>query len=90
MGVTTGSEQWRSGLDSFTDTLKIMQEFFGLEVTGQLDSDTMEVMSQPRCGFTDLPTFKYAHFDGQPKWDKNVVTYRFDNFILEHIAIILH
>ncbi|XP_061558329.1 matrix metallopeptidase 30 [Phycodurus eques] len=80
VGVTTGSEIRRGGLDSFTDTLKIMQEFFGLEVTGELDSNTMEVMSQPRCGFTDLNRFRFAHFDGQPKWDKNVITYRITEY----------
>ncbi|KAM9780876.1 matrix metalloproteinase-20-like [Syngnathus typhle] len=80
VGVTTGSETYRAGLDSFTDTLKAMQEFFGLEVTGQLDTNTMEVMSQPRCGFTDLNIFKYGHFDGQPKWNKNVVTWRITEY----------
>ncbi|XP_057675996.1 macrophage metalloelastase-like [Corythoichthys intestinalis] len=80
VGVTTGSEIWRGAFDSFEETLKIMQEFFGLEVTGQLDSNTLEVMSKPRCGFTDLDKFKYAHFDGQPKWDKNVITYRITEY----------
>ncbi|XP_061902656.1 uncharacterized protein LOC133649954 [Entelurus aequoreus] len=80
VGVSDGTGTWRSGLDSFTDTLKIMQEFFGLEVTGQLDSNTMKVMSRPRCGFTDLDKYKYAHFDGQPKWEKNVITYRITDY----------
>ncbi|XP_061817746.1 uncharacterized protein [Nerophis lumbriciformis] len=80
VGVSDGTGTWRSGLDSFTDTLKIMQEFFGLEVTGQLDSNTMEVMSRPRCGFTDLDKYKYGHFDGQPKWEKNVITYRITDY----------
>ncbi|XP_077355407.1 macrophage metalloelastase-like [Festucalex cinctus] len=80
VGVTTRSETWRAGLDSFTDTLKLMQEFFGLEVTGQLDTNTMEMMLQPRCGFPDLNTFKHAHFDGQPKWEKNVITYRITEY----------
>uniref|UniRef100_A0A672HD90 Matrix metallopeptidase 30 n=1 Tax=Salarias fasciatus TaxID=181472 RepID=A0A672HD90_SALFA len=50
------------------------QEFFGLEATGQLDSNTLEVMNRPRCGFTDV--LRYSHFEGGPKWDKTVITYR--------------
>uniref|UniRef100_A0A672HDG7 Matrix metallopeptidase 30 n=1 Tax=Salarias fasciatus TaxID=181472 RepID=A0A672HDG7_SALFA len=48
------------------------QEFFGLEATGQLDSNTLEVMNRPRCGFTDV--LRYSHFEGGPKWDKTVIT----------------
>uniref|UniRef100_A0A8C9YZ78 Matrix metallopeptidase 30 n=1 Tax=Sander lucioperca TaxID=283035 RepID=A0A8C9YZ78_SANLU len=55
-------------------TLRKMQEYFGLEVSGQLDASTLEVMARPRCGFTDVSA--YGHFDGQPKWNKAVVTYR--------------
>ncbi|KAM9728212.1 uncharacterized protein ACNS7B_016215 [Menidia menidia] len=68
----------RSSLDSFEDNLRKMQEFFGLEVTGQLDTNTLEVMARPRCGFTDVT--RYAHFDGRPKWDKTVVTYRITEY----------
>ncbi|TRY56327.1 hypothetical protein DNTS_031858 [Danionella cerebrum] len=32
--------------------LKAMQEFFGLEVTGKLDSNTLETMKKPRCGLS--------------------------------------
>lgn len=52
-----------------------MQQFFGLDVTGQLDSKTVDVMARPRCGFTDVSRF--GHFGGRPKWDKTVVTYRY-------------
>uniref|UniRef100_A0A672YG14 Macrophage metalloelastase-like n=1 Tax=Sphaeramia orbicularis TaxID=375764 RepID=A0A672YG14_9TELE len=78
VGVSAPNNVWRSSLDSFEDTLKKMQEFFGLEVTGQLDSNTLDVMSRPRCGFTDVT--RYGHFDGQPKWDKPVVTYRITDY----------
>lgn len=76
VGVSAPESIWRSALDNFEDTLKKMQEFFGLEVTGQLDSNTLEVMAQPRCGFTDVA--RYGHFAGQPKWENNVVTYRYN------------
>uniref|UniRef100_A0A667XC17 Matrix metallopeptidase 30 n=1 Tax=Myripristis murdjan TaxID=586833 RepID=A0A667XC17_9TELE len=54
VGVSAPNSVWRSSLDSFDDTLRKMQEFFGLAVTGTLDSNTLEVMDQPRCGFTDV------------------------------------
>lgn len=75
VGVSAPNSVWRSSLDSFEDTLRKMQQFFGLEVTGKLDSNTIEVMARPRCGFTDVT--RYAHFDGRPKWEKSVITYRY-------------
>ncbi|XP_023273498.1 collagenase 3-like [Seriola lalandi dorsalis] len=78
VGVSAPSSVLRSSLDSFDDTLKKMQEFFGLEMTGQLDSNTLEVMARPRCGFTDVT--RYGHFNGQPKWDKTVLTYRITDY----------
>ncbi|XP_053187113.1 uncharacterized protein LOC128370954 [Scomber japonicus] len=78
LGVSSPSSTSRSALDPFEDTLRKMQEFFGLEVTGKLDTNTLEVMSRPRCGFTDV--LRYGHFDGRPKWDKSVVTYRVTDY----------
>ncbi|KAK5620384.1 hypothetical protein CRENBAI_024767 [Crenichthys baileyi] len=78
VGVSSPSTVLRSSMDSFEDTLRKMQEFFGLEMTGQLDSNTLEVMFRPWCCFTDVT--RYGHLDGQPKWNKAVVTYRIINY----------
>ncbi|XP_028321658.1 collagenase 3-like isoform X2 [Gouania willdenowi] len=78
VGVSPPNSVLRSSLDSFEDTLRKMQEFFGLEVTGQLDSNTLEVMDRPRCGFTDVT--RYSHFEGRPKWDKSIITYRVTDY----------
>lgn len=75
VGVRAPNSTFRSSLDSFEGTLRKMQEFFRLEVTGRLDSNTLEVMKRPRCGFTDVA--RYSHFDGRPKWNKAEVTYRY-------------
>ncbi|KAF7250821.1 Neutrophil collagenase [Varanus komodoensis] len=59
---------------SLTEKLKKMQIFFGLNVTGQADTETVEVMMKPRCGVPDLDSFTLT--EGEPKWDKNEITYR--------------
>ncbi|XP_026871243.2 collagenase 3-like [Electrophorus electricus] len=55
-----------------------MQEFFRLNVTGVLDSETLEVMKKPRCGVPDVSA--YAVSPGQHKWSKNQLTYRIENY----------
>uniref|UniRef100_A0A3P8U385 Matrix metallopeptidase 20b (enamelysin) n=1 Tax=Amphiprion percula TaxID=161767 RepID=A0A3P8U385_AMPPE len=61
----------RSG-PSFTSKVKDMQIFFGLNATGVLDSDTLEVMRNPRCGVPDVE--EYSAIQGT-RWNKNVITY---------------
>ncbi|MCJ8742228.1 hypothetical protein PDJAM_G00079640 [Pangasius djambal] len=55
-----------------------MQKFFGLTVTGTLDSDTLEVMKKPRCGVVDVG--EYSTFGGDSKWQKTQLTYRIENY----------
>ncbi|XP_001098400.2 stromelysin-1 [Macaca fascicularis] len=58
--------------------IREMQKFLGLEVTGKLDSDTLEVMRKPRCGVPDVGHF--TTFPGIPKWRKTHLTYRIVNY----------
>ncbi|XP_005998664.1 matrix metalloproteinase-20-like [Latimeria chalumnae] len=58
--------------------IKTMQIFFGLKITGKLDTDTMEMMKKPRCGVPDIGA--YTIFAGRPKWLKNTLTYRLGNY----------
>ena len=51
-----------------------MQQFFGLRVTGEVDSETLEVMKKPRCGVPDME--EYNTFIGRLKWHTNKLTYR--------------
>lgn len=69
--IRKGGESPESPL---TAKLKEMQSFFGLEVTGKPDLDTLEMMKKPRCGVTDV--HKYMATPGNPKWKRNNLTYR--------------
>uniref|UniRef100_A0A671P7Y2 Acetyl-CoA acetyltransferase, mitochondrial-like n=1 Tax=Sinocyclocheilus anshuiensis TaxID=1608454 RepID=A0A671P7Y2_9TELE len=73
-------------LPNLENELKAMQEFFGLEVTGKLDSNTLETMKLPRFGVTDVA--RYGHFQGKPKWKQSVVTYRITEYTREMDATI--
>lgn len=37
-------------IESLEKAIKLFQYRFGLEVSGELDSSTLSLMSQPRCG----------------------------------------
>ncbi|CAH6777474.1 Mmp27 [Phodopus roborovskii] len=56
--------------------LREMQAFFGLAVTGKLNSDTLEIMKVPRCGVPDVRQYGYT----LPGWRKHNLTYRIMNY----------
>ncbi|XP_063286453.1 stromelysin-1-like [Pelobates fuscus] len=58
--------------------IRAMQEFFGLNVTGKIDNETIKVIQQPRCGVPDVQRFSL--FASKPKWQKNTITYRIINY----------
>ncbi|XP_037632446.1 matrix metallopeptidase 30 [Sebastes umbrosus] len=76
VGVTNTSV--RRMATSFSLDLQAMQAFFGLEVTGVLNNETVEVMKAPRCGVSDIS--RYGHFAGRPKWEKRLITYRITQY----------
>ncbi|KAK1169402.1 collagenase 3-like [Acipenser oxyrinchus oxyrinchus] len=61
-----------------TETLKRLQRFFKLNVTGTLDRDTVEVMKKPRCGVPDVA--EYSFLSSNSKWSTNKITYRIVNY----------
>lgn len=60
--------------DVMTEKIRAMQSFFKLEVTGNLDDATLEVMKQARCGVPDVA--EYNLFPRKLKWEKTLVTFR--------------
>ncbi|KAG9491350.1 matrix metalloproteinase-18-like [Eleutherodactylus coqui] len=75
---TNGRQSRKKGDGPLITKIKEMQQFLGLKVTGILDSDTMEVMHQPRCGFVDAGEF--STFPGNRGWSKRELTYRIINY----------
>ncbi|KAJ8394693.1 hypothetical protein AAFF_G00042930 [Aldrovandia affinis] len=69
---------FRRGVSQLSKTLSEMQKFFGLKVTGTLDSDTLQVMKKPRCGVPEVS--QYSTFQGNLKWPTNKLTYRIENY----------
>nr|XP_033804892.1 matrix metalloproteinase-18-like isoform X1 [Geotrypetes seraphini] len=75
---TDGKKYVRKSGSPLSDKIQQMQEFFGLEVTGSLDSETLEVMQKPRCGVPDVDD--YSTFARRPTWKKKEITYRILNY----------
>ncbi|KFO86871.1 Interstitial collagenase [Buceros rhinoceros silvestris] len=65
-------------LNHMADKIREMQSFFGLEVTGELNHKTLDMMKQPRCGIPDVHS--YSTFPQSPRWRKEDVTYRILNY----------
>ncbi|KAG8446572.1 hypothetical protein GDO86_014140 [Hymenochirus boettgeri] len=63
---------------SMRKALSHMQRKLGLQQTGDLDAETLDVMKSPRCGVPDIG--KYNTFEGELKWDHNDIKYRILNY----------
>ncbi|EMP37967.1 Macrophage metalloelastase [Chelonia mydas] len=68
----------KAGGRTLEEKIKEMQKFFHLTVTGKFNSETEEMMDQPRCGIPDV--LDYSTFPGNPRWRKNLLTYRILNY----------
>ncbi|XP_071371400.1 collagenase 3a [Centroberyx affinis] len=70
----------RRGISQVSKKLSEMQRFFGLQITGMLDADTVGMMKKPRCGVPDGNIAHFSTFGGNLKWEKNSLTYRIENY----------
>uniref|UniRef100_A0A3Q1EMD4 interstitial collagenase n=1 Tax=Acanthochromis polyacanthus TaxID=80966 RepID=A0A3Q1EMD4_9TELE len=70
----------RRGISPVTKKLSEMQRFYGLQITGTLDADTLAMMKKPRCGVPDGKIARFSTFGGNLKWEKNSLTYRIVNY----------
>ncbi|XP_017291897.1 collagenase 3 [Kryptolebias marmoratus] len=70
----------RGGISPMTNKLIEMQSFFGLNVTGTLNGETLEMMKKPRCGVPDEKVASFSTFGDKSKWNKMSLTYRIVNY----------
>ncbi|KAF3693003.1 Collagenase 3 [Channa argus] len=77
-GLPAGLQGKKGSSDAIQTKIKEMQKFFNLEVTGNLDNNTLDVMKKARCGVPDIG--EYNHFPRHLKWDKNNITFRILNY----------
>ncbi|GMJ02594.1 hypothetical protein like AT1G59970 [Hibiscus trionum] len=78
--------------DVLESAIKTFQEFYHLNVTGEIDHSTIKAMSTPRCGVPDINleqtsnghnhgmfhfVSNYTFFGGNPRWSKYGLTYNF-------------
>lgn len=66
----------RLGISPVTKKLIEMQKFFGLQITGTVDAETLNMMKKPRCGVPDVNVASYSIFGSDLKWQTNKLTYR--------------
>ncbi|GCC19239.1 hypothetical protein chiPu_0018281 [Chiloscyllium punctatum] len=72
------SENLIESKDFLSGKIKELQQFYGLQETGELNRETIEIMQAPRCGFPDLA--HYQLYPGRPRWRKPFVTYDIVNY----------
>ncbi|XP_025414182.1 stromelysin-2-like isoform X2 [Sipha flava] len=65
--------------EAMVKAIREFQSFFGLNLTGRLDNDTLHLMSKPRCGNQDVgefvPTRTRRYISHNRKWEINDLTY---------------
>uniref|UniRef100_A0A670YEE4 Collagenase 3 n=1 Tax=Pseudonaja textilis TaxID=8673 RepID=A0A670YEE4_PSETE len=77
--TSNGQQVFRSRISNpMAKKIREMQTFIGLQVTGEIDSNTLRAIQKPRCGNPDVGQFSF--FSGQPKWQKKHPTYRILNY----------
>ncbi|XP_062329703.1 collagenase 3 [Osmerus eperlanus] len=75
-GLPVGLQSRRS--NSMETKIREMQSFFKLQVTGELDDNTLELMNKARCGVPDVG--EYNLFPRNLKWQSNNLTFRIVNY----------
>ncbi|CAL8364264.1 unnamed protein product [Lota lota] len=70
----------RRGVSQITKKLRDMQRFFGLNITGSVDADTIQLMKKARCGVPDTNIAHFSTFETSPKWQTERLTYRIENY----------
>uniref|UniRef100_A0A914Q1M8 Peptidase metallopeptidase domain-containing protein n=1 Tax=Panagrolaimus davidi TaxID=227884 RepID=A0A914Q1M8_9BILA len=70
-------QHFKEGSEIRENAVKEFQEFAGLKPTGELDNETKEKMSEPRCGVADIKNLRISSY---LPWKNNEITYAILNF----------
>ncbi|KAK4875043.1 hypothetical protein RN001_011465 [Aquatica leii] len=62
------------------ESIKKLQTFFKLPVTGVVDADVLELMKKPRCGVPDIITSKNKYNIASEPFKKKHITYKFGTY----------
>jgi hypothetical protein len=78
-----------SMFDSFEESIKSFQGFFGLRESGELDNDTVTAMRRPRCGVRDVEMkegeVKEVELAGGPGKERQKRYSFYDSFFFQDI-----
>ncbi|KAK6922120.1 Peptidase M10, metallopeptidase [Dillenia turbinata] len=54
--------------EAVESAVKLYQQFYGLNITGYLDSDTVKLMIRPRCGVPDIINHEHTYYNFSPSF----------------------
>ncbi|KAM9323063.1 interstitial collagenase-like [Pholidichthys leucotaenia] len=61
---------------TFSQSVSEMQKFFGLQITGKLDADTLAFIKQPHCGVPNFKAASYVNIPNSVNKQQRGFTYR--------------
>ncbi|CAN9515459.1 unnamed protein product [Ophioblennius macclurei] len=78
--VPLNSEGKNHQAEQMEAALRLFQKATNLQITGKLDSDTLEMMNKPRCGLEESFSSNSQNYRVMGFWRKKKLTYRIYNF----------
>jgi len=66
--------------EKMREAVRQFQASAGLDQTGQVDNNTLELMKMPRCGVRDVGNRTTRYVRTRPKWQKRDLTYRITKY----------